>query len=95
MVEVPQAIIDSGGTIAAAHACSTHPTGGSPAIDFGTYDYTAACGITAAYQRLRHPACDFAKHMIQAAFAGTGIRIADGSTALLAGADSRTATRRR
>src|SRR5262249_12592716 len=33
--------------------------------------------------RLRHPACDFAKHMIQTAFAGTGVRIADGSTALL------------
>src|SRR5882724_1381932 len=52
-------------------------------IDFGTYDYTAGCNITAAHQRLRHPACDFAKHVIQVAFAGTGIRISDGSTQLL------------
>src|SRR5262249_32671326 len=44
---------------------------------------TAALGIAAAYQRLRHPACDFAKHFIQVAFAGTGIRISDGSTAFL------------
>src|SRR6185436_7660783 len=43
----------------------------------------AGCNITASQQRLRHAACDFAKHMMQVAFAGTGVRIADGSTALL------------
>jgi hypothetical protein len=52
-------------------------------IDFGTYDYTAGCGVTAAYQRLRHPACEFAKHVLQVAFAGTGVWLADGSTAVL------------
>jgi len=82
MVEVPQAILDVTGR-------SLLPTmvdaagGRLTAIDFGTYDYTAGVNISAAQQRLRHPACDFAKHMIQVAFAGTGIRIADGSTALL------------
>ena len=82
MVEVPQAIIDAGGKSLLPRLLDASD-GRLTAIDFGTYDYTAALGITAAYQRLRHPACDFAKHMIQAAFAGTGVRIADGSTALL------------
>lgn len=82
MVEVPQAIIDSGGRSLLPRMLAASD-GRLAGIAFGTYDYTAACGITAAYQRLRHPACDFAKHMIQAAFAGTGIPIADGSTALL------------
>jgi citrate lyase beta subunit len=82
MIEVPQAIIDSGGRSLLPRLLDASD-GRLTSIAFGTYDYTAACGITAAYQRLRHPACDFAKHMIQAAFAGTGVQIADGSTALL------------
>jgi len=82
MVEVPQVILDASGKSLLPHLLDA--SGGRLAgIDFGTYDYTAACGITASQQRLRHPACDFAKHMLQVAFAGTGIPIADGSTALL------------
>jgi hypothetical protein len=82
MVETPQIIVDvegrcplplvveaGGGRITAAH--------------FGTYDYTAASSITAAEQRMRHPSCDHARHMMQTAFAGTGIWLSDGSTAVL------------
>jgi hypothetical protein len=47
---------------------------------FGTYDYTASCSITAAHQHMAHPACDFAKHMMQVAFAGTGVMLSDGAT---------------
>jgi len=47
---------------------------------FGTYDYTAACSITAAHQTMTHPACEFAKRVMQAALAGTGVRISDGAT---------------
>jgi citrate lyase beta subunit len=53
------------------------------AAHFGTYDYTASLGITAAHQRMRHPACDHAKHAMQVAFAGTGVWLSDGSTAIL------------
>lgn len=53
------------------------------AAHFGTYDYTASCSITAAYQVMDHPACDFAKHMMQVAFAGTGIWLSDGATNIL------------
>jgi len=47
---------------------------------FGTYDYTASCDITAAHQAMRHPACDFAKHMMKVAYAGTGVFLSDGAT---------------
>lgn len=50
------------------------------AAHFGTYDYTASCNITAAEQRMDHPACDFARHMMQIAYAGTGIWLSDGAT---------------
>jgi citrate lyase beta subunit len=82
MVEVPQVILDASGKSLLPHLLDASD-GRLAGIDFGTYDYTAACGITASEQRLRHPACDFAKDMLQVALAGTGIPIADGSTALL------------
>ena len=47
---------------------------------FGTYDYTASCNITAAYQSHTHPSCDFARHVLQVSLAGTGITISDGAT---------------
>lgn len=50
---------------------------------FGVYDYTAACGITAAHQQLRHPACDFARHVMQVTLAGTGVTLSDGATAIM------------
>jgi len=53
------------------------------AAHFGTYDYTAACSITAAHQHMLHPACDFAKHVMQVALAGTGIRVSDGATNIM------------
>jgi hypothetical protein len=59
-------IAEGGGRIVAAH--------------FGTYDYTAACSITAAHQHMLHPVCDFAKSVMQVALAGTGIWLSDGAT---------------
>lgn len=47
---------------------------------FGTYDYTAGNGITAAYQTMAHSACDFAKHMMKVSLTGTGIMLSDGAT---------------
>ena len=82
IIEVPQAIIGRDGRSLLPRMLDAGD-GRLTAIDFGTYDYTAGCNITAAHQRLRHPACDFAKHVIQTSFAGTGVRISDGSTAVL------------
>jgi citrate lyase beta subunit len=65
-VALPRLIAEGGGRIVAAH--------------FGTYDYTAACGITAAHQQMLHPVCDFAKHVMQVTLAGTGVWLSDGAT---------------
>ncbi|MBI4544524.1 MAG: phosphoenolpyruvate kinase [Gemmatimonadetes bacterium] len=82
MIETPQAVLDGEGRSPLLRLAEAG-RGRVIAAHFGTYDYTAACGITAAHQQMRHAACDFAKHMMQAAFAGTGIWLSDGSTAIL------------
>ncbi len=50
------------------------------AAHFGTYDYTASCGITAKYQTMAHGVCDFAHHVTKVALGGTGIFLSDGAT---------------
>jgi citrate lyase beta subunit len=57
------------------------------AAHFGVFDYTAACGLLPDEQRLDHPACDFARHVMQVSLAGTGIRLADGSTNVVPATD--------
>jgi hypothetical protein len=50
------------------------------AAHFGTYDYTASCGITAKYQTMAHSVCDFAHHVTKVALSHTGIFLSDGAT---------------
>ncbi|MGY1640238.1 DUF6986 family protein [Geodermatophilus sp. SYSU D00703] len=81
-VETPQAVIGPDGRVTAArlvHAAGPRLTG----LHYGTYDYSAALGIAAAHQASDHPAADFAKHVVQVAVAGTGVRAVDGSTNVL------------
>jgi citrate lyase beta subunit len=82
MVETTQAIINERGESNLPRLLEA-ASGRCIAAHFGTYDYTASCSITAAYQVMDHPACDFAKHMMQVAFAGTGIWLSDGATNVL------------
>jgi citrate lyase beta subunit len=82
MIETPQAILNHRGESALPRLLEAS-AGRCTAAIFGTYDYTASCNITAAYQTMGHPACDFAKHMMQVAFAGSGIRLSDGATNIL------------
>lgn len=79
MVETPQAIIDQHGACALP-AMVRAAEGRCVGAHFGTYDYTAGCNITAAEQRMDHPACDFARHVMQVALAGTGVNLSDGAT---------------
>ncbi|HEX8693532.1 MAG TPA: hypothetical protein VF746_14010 [Longimicrobium sp.] len=79
MVETPQAVVGPDGR-AALPALVRAGTGRIAAAHFGAYDYTAGLGITAAHQHLRHPACDFARHVMQVSLAGTGVRLSDGAT---------------
>jgi hypothetical protein len=52
-------------------------------LHYGTYDYSAAAGVAAAYQSMEHPVADHAKAVMQVAAAGTGVRLSDGSTNIL------------
>ena len=81
-VETPQSILGPDGSALVArmvHASAGRCTG----LHYGTYDYSAACGIAAAHQSLEHPVADHAKAVMQAAAAGTGVRLSDGSTNVL------------
>ena len=82
MVETPQIVLDASGRSLLPRLLDAGQ-GRLSSAHFGTYDYTASVGITAAHQRMQHPACDFAKQMMQVAFAGTGVWLSDGSTAVL------------
>jgi len=82
MVETPQAILDGNGAAALPNLVAAG-RGRCIAAHFGTYDYTASLNITAAYQAMTHPVCDFAKGVMQVALAGTGVWISDGSTNVL------------
>jgi citrate lyase beta subunit len=82
MVETTQSIFDPRGRVVLPrfHEAAKGRLRGA---HFGTYDYTANCDITAAHQRMRHPACDFAKHVMKVAFAGTGVMLSDGATNIM------------
>ena len=82
MIETTQAILNERGESSLPLFLDAS-AGRCIAAHFGTYDYTASCSITAAYQAMDHPACDFAKNMMQVAFAGTGIWLSDGATNVL------------
>jgi len=82
MIETTQSIINSNGQINLPLLLAA-AEGRCIAAHFGTYDYTAGCNITAAHQHMMHPACDFAKSMMQVSFAGTGIWLSDGATNIM------------
>ncbi|WP_182897657.1 DUF6986 family protein [Microbispora sp. H10830] len=83
-VEAPQTVLmlqrsadlvpSLGGRLAAAH--------------FGVFDYTAALGLPPGEQRLDHPACDHARHVMQTALSGTGVELSDGSLAAAPASDA-------
>ncbi len=82
MVETTQSILDPAGRSMLPRLLDA-AGGRMIGAHFGTYDYTANCDITAAHQRMRHPACDFAKQMMKVAFAGTGVALSDGATNIM------------
>ncbi|HBB86401.1 MAG TPA: phosphoenolpyruvate kinase [Blastocatellia bacterium] len=82
MIETTQSIINNSGEINLPLLLRA-ARGRCVAAHFGTYDYTASCSITAAHQHMMHPACDFAKNMMQVSFAGTGIWLSDGATNIM------------
>jgi len=82
MVETTQSLINERGEANLPNLLDA-ARGRCVAAHFGTYDYTASCSITAAYQDMLHPACDFARNMMQVSFGGTGIWLSDGATNIM------------
>ncbi|GAB3665226.1 aldolase/citrate lyase family protein [Actinocorallia lasiicapitis] len=81
-IETTQSVLGADGTALVArmvHAAEGLATG----LHYGTYDYSAACGISAHHQAMDHPVADHAKAVMQVAAAGTGVRLSDGSTNIL------------
>ena len=79
MVEATQIIMDEEGRNPLMRIIRASE-GRCIAAHFGTYDYTASCGITARYQTMDHPVNDFAHHMTKVALGSTGIWLSDGAT---------------
>ena len=82
MIETTQSIIAADGAIAMPRLLDA-ARGRCTAAHFGVYDYTASCEITAAYQGMLHPACDFARSFMQVSLGGTGVWLSDGATNIM------------
>ncbi len=82
MVETTQAIINADG-INPLRDFVKASMGRMKSTAFGTYDYTASNNITARYQDMGHPVCDFAHHFMKVALGGTGIWLSDGATNIM------------
>jgi hypothetical protein len=82
MIETPQSIFNQQGELNLLPLAAA-AQGRCVGAHFGTYDYTAGRGITAAHQHMLHLACDFAREAMQVAYAGTGIWLSDGATNIL------------
>ena len=88
MVETPQSLFDASGNINLPSLIDA-AMGRCTGAHFGVYDYTALCNITAAYQAMTHPACDFARDVMQVALAQRGIHLSDGATNIMPVAPNR------
>ncbi|PBC79737.1 HpcH/HpaI aldolase/citrate lyase family protein [Streptomyces sp. TLI_235] len=78
-IETTQAILGPDGRATVARMIDA-AEGRATGLHYGTFDYSAACGVSAAYQSMDHPVADHAKAVMQVAAAGTGVRLSDGST---------------
>jgi hypothetical protein len=79
MIETPQSIFNHKGEVAVP-AMVAASKGRCVAAHFGVYDYTASNNITAMYQTMDHPACDFARAVMKVSLVGTGVWLCDGAT---------------
>ncbi|MET7286538.1 aldolase/citrate lyase family protein [Streptomyces sp. NPDC005573] len=81
-IETGQAVLAADGTATVARMIQA-AEGRATGLHYGTFDYSAALGVSAAHQSSDHPAADHAKAVMQVAAAGTGVRVSDGSTNVL------------
>ncbi len=82
MFETPQLVVNRDGRCVIPDLIRA-ADGRCRGIHFGPYDFTSGLGIASAGASLAHPACDFARGVLQCATAGTGVTVCDGPTATL------------
>ena len=82
MVETPQAILDREEAQRPAARGRRRAAAASPRTSAPTTTPRAATSPRRT-STMTHPACDFAKHMMQVALAGTGVWLSDGATNIL------------
>ncbi|MFJ4597609.1 MULTISPECIES: DUF6986 family protein [unclassified Kitasatospora] len=78
-IETTQAILGPDGRATVARMIEA-AEGRATGLHYGTFDYSASCGVSAAHQSMDHPVADHAKAVMQVAASGTGVRLSDGST---------------
>jgi citrate lyase beta subunit len=81
-IETTQAVLGPDGRATVARMIDA-ADGRATGLHYGTFDYSASCGVSAAHQSMDHPVADHAKAVMQVAAAGTGVRLSDGSTNVL------------
>ncbi|MES4903939.1 MULTISPECIES: DUF6986 family protein [unclassified Streptomyces] len=81
-IETTQAVLGPDGRATVARMIDASE-GRATGLHYGTFDYSASCGVSAAHQSMDHPVADHAKAVMQVAAAGTGVRLSDGSTNVL------------
>ena len=84
---MPQAVVGADGAAPVA-ALVQAAAGRCEGLHYGTYDFSAALGVSAGQQALDHPLADHAKAVMQIAAAGTGVRVSDGSTNIVPAGDA-------
>ena len=89
MVETTQAIANQRGEFVLPELARV-AGGRCIAAHLGAFDFTSCQGITVAAQGYTHPANDFARQMMQVAFAGTGVRVVDSVTNIIPKGDRET-----
>lgn len=82
MIEAPQSLIGPDGRSPLPRLVRA-AKGRCVGVPLGVYDFTASLGIVPAEQRMRHPACDAARQMMQIGLATTGVALSDGGTNVL------------
>lgn len=85
-IETPRSVVAADGTVAAP-AIVDAADGRLTATHVGVFDYTASLGLMPWEQRLDHASLDVARSLLQAALAGTGVRISDGSSNVVPASD--------
>ena len=81
-VETAPAVVDAGGRITVPLLLAAG-RGRVTGLHFGTYDYTAALGLSPREQALDAPVADAAKDLLQLSAAARGVAVSDGSTNVL------------